>query len=230
MPEEKPQSRRNAIQLLISTLLSIGASITAIFLKIGSDRVFPFFASIHWLAWVAIILVAYLLSSALIQWKKPNRPFLIKVFRVPLWSDLRAFGEQPTAKLSYWALIGIPIVVYLIHSRIISFFAPDWSLPVNLKLTYFASWFIAIALVLFNVACPKEVRRKNPFEKVRTVNLVLNNVDRASIIVESDNEEIPQDVDEALLGLRALCYSFYVFGTVTFLVILLRSAIVVFKG
>ena len=228
MPDQYQQHRRNAIQLLTSTLVSGLASLLGLFFSF--IQIIPMLAKIHWLAWVAITLGVYLVTSFCIQWcASPTSP-LRGIFRIPVWSDLRTFGEQPAARLSYWALVGIPVLIYLIHSKLVSFIAPDFVLPLNLKLTYFASWFIAIALVLFNVACPCEARRKNPFEKVRTVNFVLNNVEKPQIIVEGENEEVPPEVDESLLGFRFLCFSFYAFGTVTFLIVLLRSAMVVLMG
>jgi hypothetical protein len=107
---------------------------------------------------------------------------------------------------------------------------PNYQFPLNLKLAYFASWFIALSLIIFSVSCPVKLRKKNLFDKVRTVNLVLNNVRNPEIAISGEEEEEDPALDNSALVLRTTCFSFYVFGIVTFVIILFRSALVVMSS
>jgi hypothetical protein len=226
MNEKHPSKTRKPgkLLLLFSTFLSAIASLLGFFMSTVYSEFGRHLARIHWTLWVAFALGVYLLICYLVACKKSGSSVIKKIFSVPLWSSLRAFGEQPAAKISYWVLIFVPVIVYATRTKTFSIIAKDFELPLNLKLSYFASWFIAIALVLFKVSCPQEARKIHLFEKIRSVNIVLNNVPEPRIVVQSENEEVNEIVDGSLLEMRALCFSFYAFGTVTFLMVLLRSA------
>lgn len=232
MSEESKKPSGGKELVLSSVISAIAGIITALIsasAQLGLNNV-NISVNIHWTIWIGIGIVIHVIACYIVEVKYNNNEILRRVFKVPLWTDLRAFGEQPAAKASYWALIIIPIVAYLSKLNLPWFTLPLLPFPLNFKLAYFASWFIAISLIVFAVFCPKELRRINPLEKVKTVNLVLNNVDHPRIIVEQEEEVIDEQLDQSSLFVRTLCFGFYMLGTVAVLAILIRSAGVVFNA
>lgn len=225
----KEQDHSSAIAFLVGTLASILASVIGGSFGLIASKSTLVIGQIHWIVWITLTLSAYLGTSFVVHWRSSSTSSWRRIFRIPTWSALRSFGEQPVARLSYWALVGIPILVYVSHSEPISALLPTFTLPLNIKLTYFASWFIAIALVLFSTACPQEVRRKI-LGKAQVVNIILNDTVDTRVAVQGEGEVVPAEIDESLLGFRALCFSFYAFGLIAFLVVLVRSAGTVLKG
>lgn len=220
-------------ELFLSSAIGSIASIVASFIFALAQfwlSNFNISINIHWTIWIAIGITIYIIGCYVVELKYNKNEILMRVFKVPLWTDLRAFGEQPAAKSSYLALILIPIIAYLTKLNLPWFAIPLLPFPLNFKLAYFASWFIAISLIVFAVFCPNELRRKNTLEKVKTVNLVLNNVNYPRIVVEQNEEVIDEQLDRSSLLVRTLCFGFYMFGTVAVLAILIRSAGVVFNA
>lgn len=209
--------RSERASLLQGTFASFLATLIGILANIAFSKVLPLLLRVHWTIWVSLALGSYLIVCYIFERKRPITPIIGKIFRIPLWTELRSFGEQPAARISYWILIAVPVMVYAIKSRLITLVAPDLELPLNLKLTYFASWFIALPLIVFKAVCPKEIRRTSPLDKVRPVNIVLNNVGQPNISIEAEEKEIESDIDGSLLEMRTLCFSFYTFGTMSFL-------------
>ncbi|MEO1147881.1 MAG: hypothetical protein AAFY26_20055 [Cyanobacteria bacterium J06638_22] len=232
MSEESRKSSGGK-ELVLSSVIGAVASIIAASIsalaQLGLSNV-DTSINIHWTMWIATGIFIYIVGCYVVESKFTGNALLHRVFKVPLWTDLRAFGEQPAAKASYWALMTIPIVAYLSKLELPWFTIPLMPFPLNFKLAYFASWFIAISLIVFAVFCPKELRRKNSLDKVRTVNLVLNNVEHPRIVVEQDEEVVDDELDQSSLLVRAICFGFYMLGTVAVIAILFRSAKVVFNA
>lgn len=239
MTDEKGKSTGGK-ELVLNSIVGgiasgVTASIVALATQFGLRNIdiglnLPIPVNIHWTIWITIGVCIYILGCYIIELRYQRNEMLRRVFKVPLWTDLRAFGEQPAANASYWALILIPTIVYLSKLKLPWFTIPLLPFPLNFKLAYFASWFIAISLITFTVFCPKELRRKNPLENVRTVNMVLNNVEHPKIVVERDEEVIDEELDRSSLAVRTVCFGFYMLGTVAVVVILIRSARVVFNA
>ena len=226
----KSSDNRSRKRLLTSILLSTLAGVVGYLIDVGLFANISLFQNLHWTIWVAGTLIIYLLISFLVDKYDSGQGPLNRIFRIPLWTELRAFGEQPTAKFSYWALLIIPMLAYLARTHYFSSIVSNYQFPLSLKLAYFASWFIALSLIIFSVSCPTKLRNKKLFERVKTVNLVLNNVDSPNISIRDEEEEIDITLDQYSLVMRTLCFSFFVFGIVTFLIILFRSALVVFNA
>jgi hypothetical protein len=153
---------------------------------------------------------------------------LKSVFRVPAWTELRSFGDQRLAKASYVVLMAIPIISYLISTNPL-----DWSsfanfqLPLNVKMTFFASWFFSMALILFTVGCPKQFRKTDLLGQAKNINLVLSEVHKPNILIQEESEFVDPVLDESSLEVRTLCFLFYGLGVIYSVIILIRSAIFV---
>jgi len=194
--------------------------------KVG-DASAAFITQLHWLILFTSAISLYALACYAANKIYPNGEGPIRtVFRVPSWVELRSFGDQRLARISYFALAAIPVVVWFITDNPIHL---DWmnglSIPLNLKISFFVSFFIAIALVLFNVGCPKEFVRRNIFEGTKNVNMVFGNADRAVVQVSQDDQDFyDETLDLSKLEMRASCWLFYLLGLSFSVVLLFRAA------
>jgi hypothetical protein len=113
------------------------------------------------------------------------------LFRVPVWTELRNFGTQPIFKMSYFGVVAIPVLVSFVSSNPLGFeFLKEVSIPLNLKITFFVSFFLSLALITFIVGCPKEyVEKKVDLNASKNLNLILTNADRAVVNVAQDDSE-----------------------------------------
>jgi hypothetical protein len=226
----KKKEHVNKINFLTSTIISGIAGVISSISYFGIEWLFPIFYKIPKLLWLIIFLILYIATCLIVEKKQLQAPKIRKLFRIPLWSELRAFGEQRFAKLSYYALIIIPLMAFCYDKKFFGFaFSNYFSFPENLKLSYVSSWAIAIALLVFSVSCPKDLRRIRVFDKVRTVNLVLNNVEKPRIIITQDEPADDPILDKSSLLLRAICFLFYSIGVVVLLIILIKSANLVLR-
>lgn len=188
---------------------------------------FPNFSII---IWIGLFAGLYIITALVIESKSKRRErFINKIFRVPVWSELRNFGDKNVAKVSYLGLILIPLFAFfynkdlngMVISELITF-------PENLKIIYFASWSFSIALILFGIGCPKEIRIVKSIENAKNVNLILNNVKSPRIVVQDESGQFPH-LDSESLFLRGICFLFYVIGIVLTLIVLIRGANLVFN-
>jgi hypothetical protein len=226
----KTHDRSKHILLFLSTVISVVVSLIPMLGYVGIEQQLPSLKNVHWTILTASVLLIYLLSCFLVEKFAPEGSTFRKLFRIPAWTELQAFGDQPAAKFSFWALIVIPSFAYVVKTNYFSSLLPGYQFPFNLKLAYFASWFLALSLIIFSVSCPPIIRKKNPLDKVKTVNLVLNNVENPSVSIKTDEEPIDKTTDQSSLLLRTLSFSFFVFGILTFVIILFRSAAVVLNS
>jgi hypothetical protein len=227
-PSEENKDK-TTLRLLFVTIESITVSAT---IGVLANSIFPTVSSeiqllkeAHWIIWIYITLLIYTFIGLLLE-AFSNIQFLKNIFIIPEWTVLRSFGEQSAAKLSYYALLLIPILVYSTNLKI------EWlnlliaPLPLNIKLTYFASWFVAISLIIYSISSPKTLK-KNPVEKLKTLNLVLNNIDGSNIKITTENDPITEEEDQSLIVLRAICFYFYIIGVISAVIVLIRGAILV---
>ncbi len=98
-------------------------------------------------------------------------------------------------------------------------------IPLNLKISFFISFFLSIALLVFIVGCPKEFIRKNIFEGTKNVNMVFGTADSAVVnVAQNEQEFYDEALDISKLELRATCWLFYCLAFSFTIVILVRAA------
>ncbi|ALJ36906.1 hypothetical protein D9623_20710 [Azospirillum brasilense] len=157
--------------------------------------------------------------------------FLALIFRIPSWVELRNFGDQRVARISYVAMAAIPIAAYFIVENPLQLeLLRGAKLPLNTKISFFIAFFLSLALLTFAVGCPKEFNRKPAFEGAKTVNVVLTSVERSVVNVREDLEFFDADLDASKLGLRGFCWLFYTLGLVLSVILLIRAALFVLKA
>jgi len=119
----------------------------------------------------------------------------------------------------------IPIIAYLVATNPLKLpLLENVELPLSFRLSFFASWFFARALIIFTVGCPKEFRQYNPLENAKTINLVMNDVVSPRVVIEQPQEVDDPYLDKSSLELRAVAFLFYVLGLSVATIILFRSA------
>jgi hypothetical protein len=226
-----------ALANLLSVIASIGTVVLSIFASdlaarltegTGIDFDLP---RVHWMAAVVVLDAIYVVASYLISAYTEKGGLLALLFRIPSWVELRNFGEQRIAKISYIALIAIPLGSYFVIENPLQIgLFERATLPLNTKISFFIAFFFSLALITFAVGCPKEFHRKPMFESAKTVNLVLTSVERTVVNVEDRQDFYDPGLDASRLELRAACWLFYTLGLVLSVVILIRSALFVLNA
>jgi hypothetical protein len=180
---------------------------------------------VHWTIWICALPLLFAVTCYVNERRPLEKRWLKAVLRVPTWTQLRAFGDQRVSRVSYWVLALIPITAYIVSSNPFRLSILDnITLPLSLKLAFFASWFFSIALILFAVGCPKEFRQLHPFEGAKTINLVLNEVRDPRVVIQPPQLIDDPELDSSALELRAVSFVFYVLGLAVAIIILFRSA------
>ena len=199
--------------LLVTTLLGALASILGTVVSVAASDLaqdtLPFLSKIHWTIWVCSI-PALFAEACYINDRRPEEkrkfPTLVSV---PVWTQLRGFGDKRVARISYVALAMIPMIAYAVSENPFDIKVfESLALPLGFRLTFFASWFFSVALILFVAGCPKPFRHVETLEHARTVNLVLHESPSANVIVDSPSEVEDPALDSSALELRAACFIF----------------------
>lgn len=216
--------------LLVTSILGAVASVVGTFLSaaIASDfasDALPFLSAIHWTIWVCSVPAIFTIACYVNDRLPEDRRRLPWVLSVPVWTQLRGFGDQRVARISYIALAAIPILSYFVSENPLNIaIFETLTLPLGFRLTFFASWFFSIALILFVSGCPKPFRQSHALEHARTVNLMLQESPSAQVIIDSPSDVEDPALDSTLLELRAVCFTFYILGISVAGIILFRAA------
>jgi hypothetical protein len=226
-----------ALANLLSIGLSIGVSIVGFLVSDVAARLFEGtriafeLPRIHWMVVVVALNTIYVIASYLITAYTDKGGVLALIFRIPSWVELRNFGDQRIAKISYVALAAIPLASYLVVENPLALkIFEGAALPLNTKISFFIAFFFSLALIMFAVGCPKEFHRKPVFEGAKTVNLVLTSVERTVVNVEDRQDFYDPALDASRLELRSACWLFYTLGLVLSVIILIRSALFVLNA
>lgn len=227
-------SRRKVVWFLaniLSVLVASGSALLSFFTAQFLEKKFDFeLPEVHWMVLVVALNAIYVAASYVVA-LNGRGSLLVLIFRIPSWAELRNFGDQRIAKVSYVALIAIPLAAYFIVDNPLQFeLLRGTKLPLNTKISFFIAFFFSVALLMFAVGCPKEIHRKPPFEGVQTVNLVVTSVDRSIINLRDEDDLFDVEIDSSKLELRAFCWLFYTLGLVLSVVLLLRSALFVLNA
>ena len=227
MAEELNQNRSPGKEILIGAFASILASLFASGAHTLISKYVPVLQQWHWTSWFWLGVSVFVLSCMVadVRYRSLARPRYLGWLTVPAWTALKAFGAQPVAKVSYIILLVVPVLAYFSKPEVMGLPFNLLPLPLNLKLSYFASWFFALSLVIYASTCPKDIKKINPVDKIRTLNVMLNQISDANIKIEGENEDIPQELDIQNLGARTLCFLFYALGAVAGAIVLFRSAL-----
>ncbi|MDO5970875.1 hypothetical protein Q4Q35_13765 [Flavivirga aquimarina] len=232
--EHKPTQRKNkGISFLITTTIGILTTIPlgiATLISYYRPDVFNKiqFPTLPLVSWIFLWVLIYCLISLWIE-KKYKGSFINKIFRIPVWTELRGFGDDRVSRISYFGLIIIPIIAYLYKTDIVGFnLSEAINFPQNIKLIYFASCFFSLALILFTIACPSKIRKYKKIEKARNVNILLNNSDKSRVLVEDNEEEFP-NLESLSLGARMTCFTLFLTGIALTIIVLIRGAILVYE-
>jgi hypothetical protein len=223
-------SRRESRSFLLSSFISLLASVLGALASLLASRnalgaLVPWLARVHWTVWVCSVPALYAIGCYISDRIHTTTETATALLRVPVWTQLRAFGDQRVARISYWALVLIPIIAYLVATNPLKLpLLENVELPLSFRLSFFASWFFARALIIFTVGCPKEFRQYNPLENAKTINLVMNDVVSPRVVIEQPQEVDDPYLDKSSLELRAVAFLFYVLGLSVATIILFRSA------
>ncbi|NJM34116.1 MAG: hypothetical protein HC850_04695 [Rhodomicrobium sp.] len=99
--------------------------------------------------WILILWGCILIVNLIFEFSEKH------FFGVPNWSVLRAASENDIFKLSYAALIIIPILVYMLK---LNFFnnasLSDVEIPLNTKISYFSALFFAFMRISYSICVP----------------------------------------------------------------------------
>ena len=148
------------------------------------------------------------------------------------WDELKELSQTQFFKLSYISLVAIPILVYainlgfLIHNAqlarqaITSIVPPatalpasltgfHWTVPLNLKLSYFSAFSFAVALIILAICCPKEIKTDSA---------------PASTAISPP----PINLARTNPAMRALCTACHVIGIILLVIVLLNSAVYIY--
>lgn len=120
---------------------------------------------------------------------------------VPGWGTLKNALENPTFKLSYVALLIIPIIVFLIKEDILGL-KFDFTVPINLKLSWLVAASFSVSTIIHAVAAPD---------------------------VEDGNAALKNAANSRLF-MRWLCYTAFMYGVVLTLVILFRTFLYIYSA
>ncbi len=233
--KEKQSSlnRAKSISFMITSILGVLTSlISAGILKSITNLAFleeVKFPSLPLVAWIGISASIYCLIGFVLNLSIKNKGLFHRIFRIPIWSELRNFGDQNIARVSYLGLILIPVTAYFYNQNINGFILADhFTFPENIKLIYFASWSFSIALFTYSIGCPKLIRKERKLDKARNVNLILNSVTDTNVLIEDEKVEHPElDIENVLI--RTLSFLFYLVGIALTIVVLFRGASIVYN-
>ena len=177
------------------------------------------------------IIVAAYIAISYINERHLSVDFLSKYFKIFSWQELKAFGAQPIARLSYVALVLIPVIVSFILNNPF-----DWpvllhiEVPVTIKASFFISLYLSFALSLFATGAPKELKPSTD-DKFKILNLTVTNSNSSNIVVgDSHENSLPDIADISNPLMRSFCWLFYLLSVVYAVTILLGSAEVVIKS
>ncbi len=231
MTNINPKTQQNRA-FFASSVISIIASIIGVLLSIGASTnalttLVPVISNVYWSIWICSVPALYAIFCYINEKIVETKLFSSSVLHVPMWTQLRTFGDQRIARISYWALVLIPVIAYFVSVNPMKvMILENIQLPLSFRLSFFASWFFSIALIVFTVGCPKEFRRQNPLENAKTINLILNDVNSHKLIIDIEQPQEVDDpeLDKSALELRATSFLFYVLGLTIALIILFRSA------
>lgn len=221
--------------LLISTIVSFVATLVGALVSIGLSDIgkstLPVLGKIHWTVWVCLLPALYGVSCYINDRISTGKRKLESVLTVPYWTQLRGFGDKRIARISYVAIAIIPVIAYFVSENPanIELFS-SLEIPLGFRLTFFASWFFSIALMLFVAGCPKEFRKILPLESAKTVNLVLHESPGANVKIDTPKEIEDTALDSQALELRAACFLFYLLGISVAAIIFARAAWFVTKA
>lgn len=223
---------RFALANLVSVGVALLSGLISVFASVASKGIFDFeLPHLHWMVFVVALNVIYVSASYAVSVFTDKGGFITLVFRIPSWVELRNFGDQRIARISYVALAVIPVAAYFIVENPLQIeLLRGAKLPLNTKVSFFIAFFLSLALVTFAVGCPKEFHRKSAFEGAKTINVVLTSVDRSVVNVREEQDFFDDDLDASKLQLRAVCWLFYTLGLVLSLILLLRAALFVLNA
>lgn len=212
----------NFLMAIVSAIAGVASLLSATFF----EENFPNFVfQVHWLIFVTALGVLYVLSSYLVSKFEIGGAAIGLIFRIPSWVELRNFGDQRVARVSYFALAAIPFVAYFLVDNPLGLgWLVDYKLPLNMKISFFIAFFFSLALIIFIIGCPKEFHRKKPFEGARNVNIVLTSVTKTNIAMEEADEFYNEAFDFSKIEIRALAWMFYALGLSYSVILLLRVA------
>lgn len=180
---------------------------------------------LHWLVFVVALNIIYVLASYSVEVFSSRGGLLALVFRIPSWVELRNFGDQRVARISYVALAAIPVTAYFIVENPLQLeLLSGAKLPLNTKISFFIAFFLSLALLTFAVGCPKEFHRKPAFGGAKTVNVVLTSVERSVVNVLEEQDFFDEALDSSKVELRTVCWLFYTVGLVLSFILLIRAA------
>lgn len=227
------KTAEKSAHFLISNVLSISIAVVTTLISAfaipGTERVFDLTISpIDLIVSVLVLNCIYVATSYGLSKFGKTSGLMKLVFRIPSWLELRNFGDHRVARVSYIALVIIPVSAYFVVDNPLRLeILNDAALPVNGKISFFVSFFLSVALIIFAVGCPKEFHRKSPFEGAKTVNIVLNSVTETVVKVNEESENFDTILDESKLEFRAFCWLFYTLGLLLSVVLLIRAALYV---
>lgn len=156
-------------------------------------------AAANWLYILIVSLMVYFLGTLLAVLS--HLLSTGSTYSVPGWLSLRALRENDVFKLSYVALVLIPIIVYPIKFNLLGLqIFTGIEIPLNVKLTYFSAFFFAIATIVFSVACPRELKNNIAAQQAHT------------------------SINHDRLFWRWVCWVTFGYGVCFLLAVLLRSA------
>ncbi|TQV89392.1 hypothetical protein [Aliikangiella coralliicola] len=211
------------VSFLVAVFSALVTSWTSETADLSIKSFLDLFSTIHWTLWFIVTLTVFVVVSTIVSFRDKGDIWSV-IFKIPVWKDLRSFADQKVAKISYFILVAIPISVYITHLNPTNIPAlNNIEIPINIKFTFFASWFFTIALILFTIGFPKEFILSNPIEKAKNLNIVMNSVTETNLKIQEPVEIDDPELDKSNLILRAFTYEFYLLGILCSLAVLIRS-------
>jgi hypothetical protein len=152
-------------------------------------------------------------------------------FSIPGWAGLRSVGNLRFLKVSYVLLVFIPVLTT--QNALTSFLGFDqWLLAV----TFFASLSLAIANVLYDVACPTLVKRfaspNDLYERmlqIAKLSQALYPDDKFSASLQHCKDAYARESGRNRT-VRVVCWATYLISVVLFIVLFGNRAYVVTQG
>lgn len=143
------------------------------------------------------LLGLFCILSSFLNKRLPSR------MQIPSWRVLASFFEKISISVSYVTLAFIQTVAYVFSLELMEVgILKEIPFPINLKLVFFASWFLSVALILFSVTNPIKGARK---------------------------EDSP-DRNNSLVFLRALIFWIFLLGMTCSTIVFLKGAWLVFNA
>lgn len=182
---------------------------------------------LHWLLMFFTIMLFYAVTCYLVEKSDARNKIVRAIFRVPSWVELQSFGDQRVAKISYFSLAAIPLIVSFIKENPLRIHILNIiEIPLNLKISFFISVFLSVAVILLTIWCPKEFKQKQK-EKIPNAPIMIVGQHENSVISvksESGNEFYDAEIDASKLEFRAICWTAYVLAFSFALLLLFRAA------